>query len=216
MAAVSGGGGAGAVTGVVLAGGRGSRMGGRDKGLVELAGRPMVCQVLDVLAPQVDALLVNANRNAAQYRQLGYEVIADRDGNYQGPLAGMLSGLRAARTPWAVFAPCDAPLTPVDLVARLGAARRRDDAELAVACDGVRLQPVFCLLATALADSIEAFLAGGERKIDRWFAQHKMASADFPEASADFPQGATLFANINTPDELAWAEEQLAARAHKG
>jgi len=190
------------ITGVILAGGAGRRMGGVDKGLVELAGKPLARHVLDALAPQVDTVLVSANRNAVEYRKLG-AVVGDGEGEggegYRGPLAGMLGGMKKAATPLALFVPCDAPFLPTDLAARLRAAGGCD---IAVAHDGARLQPVFCLLRTALADSLAQFLAGGGRKIDLWFDRHNVRRVNF----SDKPDG---FANINSPADLARAEEKL-------
>lgn len=190
------------VTGVILAGGRASRMGGRDKGLIALAGRPMVVHLIERLRPQTAALLVNANRNQEAYRRLGVPVVADAGADYAGPLAGMASGLAAAPTPWVVTAPCDSPLLPADLVARLWRARAEADAELAVAYGAGRLQPVFALLPTALLASLNAFLAAGERKIDRWYAAHRLAQADFSDVPA-------AFLNVNTPAEHAALEARL-------
>jgi len=196
------------ITGVILAGGAGRRMGGVDKGLVELAGKPLARHVLDALAPQVDTVLVSANRNAVEYRKLGCAVVGDGEGEggegYRGPLAGMLSGMKKAATPLALFVPCDAPFLPTDLAARLRAAGGCD---IAVAHDGARLQPVFCLLRTALADSLVQFLAGGGRKIELWFDRHNVRRVDF----SDNPGG---FANINSPADLARAEEKL--KCHHG
>jgi molybdopterin-guanine dinucleotide biosynthesis protein A len=190
------------ITGVILAGGRGSRMGGMDKGLVELAGRPMVEHVATRLRPQVRDLLVSANRNRERYEALGFRVVADRVEGYQGPLAGMAAALHAAATPWAVTVPCDSPLIGSGLVARLSEALIAENAELAVAHDGSRAHPVFLLLARALLPSLTAFLAAGERKIDRWFARHRVATAVF----ADSPE---TFLNVNDPQEHRALEARL-------
>ena len=192
------------VTGVVLAGGRARRMGGQDKGLIELRGRPLVEHALAALAPQVSSLIINANRNLERYRAYGHVVVADRIGDFSGPLAGMASALEQARTRWLVTVPCDSPQVPADLVARLLAARARDDAELAVAWDGERLQPVFALLNTALLPSLSRFLDEGERKIDLWYGRHQCARADF----SDHPEA---FLNVNTPQDLERLDRQLRA-----
>lgn len=192
------------ITGVVLAGGQARRMGGTDKGLVELAGRPMIEYVLDLLQPQVQAILINANRNLDRYRQYGHPVIPDRDGDYSGPLAGMASAMGAAHTRYILTAPCDSPLLPGDLAARLLAALREGSAELAVAHDGERLQPVFALIDVSLRPSLEQALANDERKIDRWYGQHVMAVADFSDRK-------DAFRNVNTPQELDHLAERLAA-----
>lgn len=190
------------VTGILLAGGRARRMGGTDKGLVELAGRPLAAHAFARLAPQVGRVVINANRNREAYARLGAEVVPDSLEGYLGPLAGLLAGMEAATTPWVVTAPCDSPFVPVDLVARLEAARGA--AEIVVAHDGERRQPVFLLAATALAPDLRAWLGGGGRKIDQWFARHALADADFRE----LPEA---FRNINTPEERAAVEAELVA-----
>ena len=190
------------ITGVVLAGGRGSRMGGEDKGLVVLDGRPMVEHVIARLRPQVDAILISANRNQERYAALGFPVVPDLLGGYQGPLAGMASALQIAATPYVVTVPCDSPLIGEDLVGRLAAALVRDSAEVAVAHDGERTHPVFLLLKRALLPSLVAFLEAGERKIDLWFARHRVALADF----RDCPEA---FINVNDPDEHRALEARL-------
>lgn len=191
------------VTAVILAGGRARRMGGRDKGLVELNRRPLIEYALAALRPQVDAILINANRNHAAYARYGCPVIADRRGDFAGPLAGMASALAALRTRYLVSVPCDCPALPADLVARLLAARARRDAELAAAHDGRRMQPVFALLDRALLPSLERFLDDDGHKIDRWYAGHRLAVADFSDE-------ADAFANVNTPEELARMARLLA------
>ncbi|MEZ5583204.1 MAG: molybdenum cofactor guanylyltransferase MobA [Candidatus Competibacteraceae bacterium] len=189
-------------TGVVLAGGRAQRMGGQDKGLLLLAGQPMVAHVIRLLRPQVGELLINANRHAPAYRQLGCAVVSDANDHFLGPLAGMLAALRATTNPYVLSAPCDSPLLPADYARRMHAALQQQHAELCVAHDGHRLQPVFALLSQSLGDSLSAYLEAGERKIDRWFARHRMATVDF----ADHPE---MFRNINTPEELAALEAEL-------
>jgi len=196
---------AGGVTGLILAGGQARRMGGRDKGLIELCGRPMVAHALAAIAPQVDALLVNANRHLDRYRECGEpydaDVVSDTLDGYQGPLAGIARGLAVCTTDYMVCAPCDSPLVSDDLVARLESARRAAEAEISVAFCG-RLQPVFALLPTALLPSLEAYLAAGDRKIDRWYDRHRVAEADF----SDRPE---QFLNVNTPEEHAELERKL-------
>lgn len=190
-------------TAIVLAGGRATRMGGIDKGLVELAGRPMIEHVLAALEPQVELLLINANRNLERYAAYGWPVVPDDETGYLGPLAGLAAGLRAASTPLVLTAPCDCPLLAPDLVARLYSACQGQGAEIAVPFDGERLQPVFALLKRELLGSLAAYLAEGGRKIDRWFAQHRLARVDF----SDRPE---TFVNVNDPDERAALEARLA------
>ena len=187
----------------VLAGGQGRRMGGEDKGLVEVAGRPMVAHVLDRLRPQAGVLLINANRNREHYAEItGCRVVADREDGFAGPLAGMASAMEAASTRFLLTAPCDAPLVSERLGPRLYRALVDERAELSVAHDGARLQPVFALIGCSLLDSLLAYLRSGERKIDRWYARHRMARADFSDA----PE---CFSNINTPEERAALEDAL-------
>ncbi|WP_291992808.1 molybdenum cofactor guanylyltransferase MobA [Candidatus Accumulibacter sp. ACC003] len=186
------------ITGLILAGGQGRRMGGTDKGLVELDGGPMVAQVIARLRPQVDSLLINANRNADAYAALGAPVVADRHAGFVGPLAGLDAGLHhlGERDAWLLTCPCDSPAVPLDLVARLHAALLTAAADVAMARADGRLQPVFLLAHTRCAASLAAYLARGERKIDRWVLAQQHVLVDFdgcPEA----------FANINTADELA-------------
>ena len=182
------------VTGVILAGGRGRRMGGSDKGLVDLAGRRLVEYVLDGLAPQVGAILINANRNQEIYERYGYPLVDDALDGYQGPLAGFAAAMAAAHTPWILTVPCDGPRVPGQLLARLANALTRGQADLAVAHDGERLQPVHALLPVALAGSLTDFLAAGERKIDLWYARHRMTTADFSDCPGSFR-------NVNTPEQ---------------
>jgi molybdenum cofactor guanylyltransferase len=188
------------ITGLVLAGGRGSRMGGVDKGLQNHRGMPLALHALLRLQPQVGALLINANRNLGAYEALGAPVWPDPIEGYAGPLAGFLAGLEHCETPWLVTVPCDTPDFPADLVERLAAAADAQQAELAYAvtteADGrAQPHPVFCLLRSALIESLVAFLHGGGRKIDAWFAQHRAVGVPFADAAAFF--------NANTPQELA-------------
>ena len=187
-----------AITGVVLAGGQGRRMGGVDKGLVELDGRPLVAWVLERLAPQVGALLINANQNAQRYEAFGHPVIGDAVGGFAGPLAGLHAALAAARTAWVVTVPCDSPFLPRDLVARLAAAAASAQAALAVARTFDQPHPVFALVRADVAAHLSAFLSGGGRKIDAWYAT--LAVVEVP-----FDDEADAFRNINTAAELAAA-----------
>jgi molybdopterin-guanine dinucleotide biosynthesis protein A len=184
------------VTGIVLAGGQGRRMGGVDKGFVEMAGRPLVGWVLERLAPQVGAIVVNTNQNPARYASLGYPVVADAVGGFAGPLAGLHAALACVTTTWAVTVPCDSPFLPADLVARLAAAIAAADADLAVARTGSQPHPVFALVHRRVLPHLDAFLAGGGRKIDAWYAALATVEVAFDDE-------ADAFRNINTRDELA-------------
>jgi molybdenum cofactor guanylyltransferase len=193
----------GQITGLVLAGGRALRMGGSDKGLVELAGKPMVAWVIDCLREQVDELIINANRNQDVYGAMGYPVVADRSGDFQGPLAGMASGMQAARGDWLLTAPCDSPLVSPLLAQRMLQACEQG-AEIAVAHDGQRLQPVFAMIRCNLLESLQAYLDAGDRKIDRWYRQHAMQEVDFSDCQ-------DTFLNINEPADREQLEARLAA-----
>lgn len=182
------------ITAIILAGGRGRRMGGKDKGLVELNGIPLIDHVLSAVSPQAGQLIINANRNIVEYQRYGFPVVSDTMEDYQGPLAGFASAMAVAKTEYIVTIPCDSPVLPPDLVQRLVHALQREDAKLAVAHDGERLQPVFALIQVKLLPSLLEFLRRGDRKIDLWYAQHKMAKADF----SDIPE---TFLNINTPGD---------------
>ena len=189
------------VTGLILAGGQGRRMGNVDKGLQPLRGRPMVAWVLERLAPQVTEVIVNANQNQAEYARLGCRVVGDEIGGFAGPLAGLQAGLKANVHPFLVTVPCDSPFLPRDLVARLHAALIANHADLAVARTGDQPHPVFSLVRETLAGHLTAFLQGGGRKIDAWYASLKVVEVPFD----DQPDA---FSNINTPADLADHEKR--------
>jgi molybdopterin-guanine dinucleotide biosynthesis protein A len=189
------------VTGLILAGGQGRRMGNVDKGLQPLRGRPMVAWVLERLAPQVTDVIVNANQNQAEYARLGCRVVGDEIGGFAGPLAGLQAGLKANVHPFLVTVPCDSPFLPRDLVARLHAALIANHADLAVARTGDQPHPVFSLVRETLAGHLTKFLEGGGRKIDAWYASLKVVEVPFD----DQPDA---FSNINTPADLAEHEKR--------
>lgn len=186
------------ITGLVLAGGRGSRMGGVDKGLQNHQGMPLALHALLRLTPQVGEMMVNANRNLGAYESMGVPVWPDPVADYPGPLAGLLAGLEHCETPYLVTVPCDTPNFPQDLVARLAEALVAQNADIAMAATTeqgqLRTQPVFCLLKSALMEDLVSYLQSGERKIDRWTARHACAVVPFDDGSAFF--------NANTADEL--------------
>jgi molybdenum cofactor guanylyltransferase len=189
------------ITGVVLAGGQGRRMGTVDKGLVVLDGRPMVGYVLARLAPQVDEILINANQHFADYAAMGYRVVADAIGGFAGPLAGLHVGLSQAAHPLVATVPCDSPFLPSDLVARLHAALDARDADLAVARTFDQPHPVFALVRTRVLPHLAHFLESGGRKIDAWYATLATVEVAFDDE-------AEAFRNINTVDELSAAGAQ--------
>jgi len=184
-----------AITGLILAGGLGRRMGSIDKGLQPFRGFPMVMHVLLRLGPQVGSLLINANRNLAAYEDLGYPVISDRIEGHAGPLAGLHAGLQQCTTPYLLSAPCDSPFLPGDLAQRLSIALIEQQADLAVAKTGTQAHPVFCLMRADLAQHLEDFLHKGGRKVDAWTASLRVAHVDFDDQ-------ADAFRNINTLEEL--------------
>jgi molybdopterin-guanine dinucleotide biosynthesis protein A len=191
------------ITGLVLAGGRGSRMGGVDKGLQNFNGMPLALYTLMRLQPQVGTLMVNANRNLSAYESFGAEVWPDTLSDYAGPLAGFLTGLERCETTYMVTVPCDTPLFPHDLVQRLSQALLREEADIAMAAaregdEQVRPQPVFCLLRADLMESLVLFTQGGGRKIDAWTALHKTVIVPF-DTPNDLPNA---FFNANTLAEL--------------
>jgi molybdopterin-guanine dinucleotide biosynthesis protein A len=183
------------ITGVILAGGAGRRMGGIDKGLQELDGQPLVQRVLVRLAPQVDSVLISANRNLERYAGFGCPVLGDTIPGYAGPLAGLQAALSRAATPLLVSAPCDSPFLPTDLVARLRAALEANHADLAVARAGDRVHRAFCLLRRELLPGLDRFLAGGERKVGLWHASLHLVEVSFDDE-------ADAFDNINTLNDL--------------
>ena len=183
------------ITGVILAGGQGRRMGGVDKGLRKLRGKTMVAWVLERLSPQVDEILVNANQNLHIYSGFGARVIPDQIGGYAGPLAGLHCGLSTASHPFIATAPCDSPFLPMDLVARLGTALHTGQAQLAVAKTGTQVHPVFCLCRRDVLPHLTQFLANGGRKIDAWYASLRVVEVAFDDEAG-------AFSNINTQAEL--------------
>ena len=184
------------VSGIVLAGGQGRRMGGVDKGLKPLRGKPMVEWVLARLAPQVDEIVINANQNIGIYEKLGHRVVPDEIAGFAGPLAGLHAGLKAAAHELVVTVPCDSPFLPADLVSRLSNSLREKD--LAVAKTGEQPHPVFALVRKAVLSNLEAFLASGGRKIDAWYAALQVVEVAFDDE-------ADAFRNINTLEELGRA-----------
>ncbi|MDH3527263.1 MAG: molybdenum cofactor guanylyltransferase [Gammaproteobacteria bacterium] len=191
------------ITAVILAGGKARRMGGEDKGLIELHGRPLIDYIMAGLRPQAGYVIVNANRNLDRYREFGYPVVADMMGDFFGPLVGIASGMQAADTPLILAVPCDSPFVPAQLCDTLRHEMEKVDAEISVAHDGIRMQPVFALLRCELLPSLLAYLREGGRKIDTWYAQHRLALADFSAAP-------DVFLNMNTPSDRLVIEKKLA------
>ncbi len=193
------------ITGVILAGGRARRMGGRDKGLLPFAGRPLVEWVIEALIPQVATLLISANRNLDRYGAYGFPVVTDLEQGFQGPLAGFLSAMTAAPGDWILTLPCDGPRPPPDLGARLAQAVAEQGSELALATVCARRQPVYALLPVSLSGNLRDFLASGERKVDLWYDRHQIGLADFSDQ-------ADCFANLNSLKEARALEQAFIQR----
>lgn len=183
------------VTGVILAGGQGQRMGGQDKGLVHFQHRPMIEHVIRLLGPQVDEIIINANRNLDKYQAYRFTTVEDTLTGFCGPLAGMLSAMQACNSDYILTAPCDSPQLSPQFRQRMMEALLSGQADIAVAHDGDRLQPVFSLISCHLADSLAQFLEQGDRKIDLWFAQHNVVCVDFSDQTE-------CFINFNRPEDL--------------
>lgn len=201
------------ITGLILSGGQGRRMGGADKGLQNFHGLPLAMNALMRLGPQVGQVMINANRNLGAYEAMGVPVWPDASPDYQGPLAGFLAGLEHCETPYLVTVPCDSPSFPMDLVSRLAQGLIEAEADLAMAATrdtqrgqgddlsgGLQMQPVFCLMKASLMESLVSFLQSGQRKIDRWTAQHRCVQVVFEDAQAFF--------NANTAAELLQAQRR--------
>jgi len=171
-------------------------MGGEDKGLLSLNGKPLAWHVIEALKPQVDGLIINANRNPETYAQFGYPVVSDHHDDYPGPLAGMAAALRHAPTQWVQCVPCDTPGIPADLVHRLRAALQGSDALIALPFDGQRIQPLFTLLHRDLLPALDADIDAGRLAVGRWMRDHAAVEVDF----SDRPEA---FMNLNTPEDLA-------------
>ena len=184
------------VTGLILAGGKGSRMGGVDKGLQAFRGKRLVDHVYERLAPQVGGVIISANQNQEAYRTFGVRVVSDAIGGFAGPLAGFHAGLSVSKRPFLASVPCDSPFLPEDLIARLYARIDETGAELVVAKTGDQPHPVFSLMRRGVLDHLSDFLKGGGRKIDAWYATLNVVEVLFDDE-------AEAFSNINTLDELA-------------
>ncbi|NBC47080.1 MAG: molybdenum cofactor guanylyltransferase [Gammaproteobacteria bacterium] len=194
------------ITGLVLAGGAGRRMGGADKGLIEIAGKPLVQWVADALRPQTTSLLISANRNLEHYRALGYSLVTDRLAHFQGPLAGIVAALECAPTPWLLCSPCDTPLLPHDLGARLATAIIEQHTQIAIAADAHRRHPLHALIPCAARDELQDYLARGGRSVFGWLEHHKVAIT-----RCDDPPSA--FSNLNRPEQAATIRSQLQRRS---
>ncbi len=191
------------ITALIIAGGRGSRMGSVDKGLQLFKGKPMVAHVLERLSPQVDEVIINANRSIEQYAAFGHRVVPDAIDGFAGPLAGLHVGMTQATTTLLATVPCDSPFLPLDLVTRLHTAMELGNVDLAVAKTYDQAHPVFCLVKRDLEPHLREFLASGQRKIDKWYATLRVVEVQFDDQES-------AFANINTEAELRELESARA------
>lgn len=189
------------ISGIILAGGKSRRMGGGDKALLSLAGKPLIAHAAARLRPQVSRVIINANHQPERYREFADTVVPDIISGYAGPLAGIHAGMCAAADEWLLSVPCDSPFFPLQLAGILQQAAITANADIAVATSGGRAQPVFMLAHCRLADTLAAHIIAGNRKIDHWYQQHTHTCVEFTDTAA--------FANINTPDELTLAEQQM-------
>ncbi len=195
------------VDAVILAGGMARRMGGNDKGLVELNGKPMIKHAIDRIQPQVKEILINANRNQNLYTEFGFKVLSDEDSGYLGPLAGVIAALKQTQADYLLVVPCDQPMLPLDLAARMLDSMQPNDAEIAVASDGEYEQPVMLLIKVKpeLIVSMQAFLDAGDRKVNLWYTKHRYVVCDF----SDQPNA---FVNVNTPEQKQRLSEAIAPK----
>ncbi len=193
------------ITAIILAGGRATRMGGKDKGLIPLDGRPMLEHVLDRIRPQVDQIVINANRNRDAYETFGWPVINDHDENYRGPLSGIAAVMHHTTSNWFASVPCDAPLLPADLISRLYDAAKETNAICAVAHNGESIQPVFALFRNTAEPALSDFVRAGEGKVRLWHKKNSSIIVDFSDTPG-------AFLNINTPTQLQAIEQQLRNR----
>ncbi|NOY15636.1 MAG: molybdenum cofactor guanylyltransferase [Gammaproteobacteria bacterium] len=188
------------ITAVIVAGGQGSRMGGQDKGLINLHGKTLIEQIIEQISPQLDRVIINANRNRKQYQRFGLPVIKDKLPGFQGPLAGILTALNTVDTEFIITLPCDGPRLAADYVTRLSTALIENHAEIAVAHDGFRMQQMYALIPGSLAADLTAFLKQKKHALRHWLARHTVAMADF----SDYPG---MFLNINTNEDLVCLQQ---------
>ena len=191
------------ISSIILSGGRATRMGGVDKGLISLQNKPLISHVISRLQPQADEILINANREIAQYQTFGFKVLQDENQDFSGPLAGILLGLKHAKHELVLAVPCDSPLLPLDLVARLFNGMSVSRVDIAVASSDGNAHPVFCLMKKSVLPSLIAFLDAGERKVSAWQKSQQYIEVDFSDCS-------DAFVNLNTMQDLADLQKKLA------
>lgn len=196
------------ITAIILAGGLARRMGGQDKGLVPLAGRPLIRHAIDAIAPQVDQILISANRNIQAYRNFGYPVVEDGLEGHLGPLAGLARGIQASSNDHVLAVPCDAPFIPAGLAGRLCTAMNANGADVAVARDSARIQPMFALVKRATLANLQSYLREGGRKAADWYARQLLVEVDF----SDVPDA---FINLNSLVEIEAIEAKIESDRHR-
>ncbi len=183
------------ITVVILAGGKGRRMGGRDKGLITYKNTILVQHIIDEISLQTDKIIINANRNMHEYATLGYPVVEDTLNDFQGPLAGFLSAMQSVNTSYILTLPCDGPVIPKNYVEKMKQRLNDTNSDMAIATDGDRMQPVYALIPVSLSENLSQFLAEGGRKIDLWYQQYNYTQVEFAAEGG-------FFTNINTPQDL--------------
>jgi molybdenum cofactor guanylyltransferase len=183
------------ITVVILAGGKGRRMGGKDKGLVNYQSQPLIAHVLEAISKQAAKIVINANRNRDAYAVYGYPVVEDSLSDFQGPLAGFLACMASVSSDYILTMPCDGPLIAPDYLQRMLQAMQSTSCDIAIATDGERMQPVYALIPVELKDSLQKYLSAGDRKIDLWYKQHQIELVDFSDQKI-------MFTNINSPADL--------------
>jgi len=183
------------VTVIILAGGKGRRMGGQDKGLIAFKNDSLIKHIIDAISQQADNILINANRNIEKYAKYGYPVVEDSLSDFQGPLAGFMAAMSVAKTEYILTLPCDGPIIVENYLEKMIRGLNNAGREIAVASDGQRMQPVYALIPVNLQSSLHKFLSEGERKIDKWYQQHETSLVEFNPESG-------LFTNMNTLEDI--------------
>lgn len=194
------------ITGIILAGGRATRMNHQDKGLILFKNTPLISYAIAAMSPVADSLIISANRNLDHYQRFGFPVIADEIKGFQGALAGILTAISYSDSEILLTMPCDSPLIAARHLQKLVSGLEESNAEIAVAFDGQRLHPVFLALKTTLKDSLETYLNNGERKMEIWIKQHQFVAVDFSDE-------ADIFLNLNTPSELSDLEQRVPVKS---
>ena len=190
------------ITGIILSGGQGQRLNGQDKGLLRIVNKPLIRFIIDAIKPQVETLIISANRNTTEYREFGYPVISDQSPQHLGPLAGISATLSKTETPLSLITPCDSPFLPMDLASRLLSELINNNSDIAIAHDGERLQHMYSLIRRSVLNDLNLALANNHLKVQRWMLQQQHCLVDFSDCT-------DCFLNINRPEDIISAEERL-------